>query len=134
MSSFPLFAEFDFLGGPSGLVTLATVLVLMACLGILALALYGLWATRGKKSPGPEGSPQIQQAVGKQATVYVSIPGGRSGAGKIQVNLESGTMEYLAMTAGGKLSPGSKVVVVDLITPTTVEVQPVLDPERSDDE
>ena len=49
------------------------------------------------------------------------------------MNLQSRTMEYLAMTSGEKLAPGSKVVVVGLITPTTVEVEPVLEPETAGD-
>jgi len=133
MASFPLFVEVDSLSGAGWLVVGAVVFVLMVCLGIFAMALYGLWRTRSQNSLEPEGAPQIEEAVGKRATVYVPIPGGESGAGKIQVNLRNRTMEYLAMTSGQKLPSGSKVVVVRVITPTTVEVQPVLDAERSDD-
>ena len=126
-----VFAEFDFLCGHGGLVTLIIVFVLMACLGIFTLILYGLRTTRGQKSAA---TPRIAQAVGKHATVYIRIPGGKSGSGRIQVNLQSGTTEYLAVTSGKELPTGSEVLVVDVITPTTVEVQPVLGPERSDDE
>ena len=131
MSSFPLFAEFDFPGGPGGLATLVVVLVLMACLGVFALLLYGLWTMRGRNSRESDRPPPSEQAVGRQATVYVTIPGRQNGSGKIQMNLQNRTIELPAMTSGEKLPPGAKVEVVGVITPTTVEVQPMPDPERS---
>jgi hypothetical protein len=71
--------------------------------------------------------------VGKHGTVYVTIPADESGAGKIQLNLQNRTMEYLAMTSGHALSPGAKVVVTDVITADTVQVEPVLEAvERND--
>lgn len=121
------FTEFDFLCGPGGLVALLIVFVLMTCLGIFAMMLYGLLTTRGQKSAA---TPRTEQAVGKHATVYIHIPGGKSGTGKIQVNLLSGTTEYLAMTSGKELPTGSEVLVVDVITPTTVEVQPAAGPGK----
>ena len=51
-------------------------------------------------------------------------PPAHSGAGKIQLNLQNRTMEYLAMTAGERLPTGAKVVVTDVITSDTLEVQP----------
>jgi len=81
-----------------------------------------------------EGTVRIQRAVGKHATVYVPIPGEDGGTGKIQMSLQNRTMEFLAMTHGEKLPSGVKVVVVGVITPTTVEVQPVLESEMNNDE
>ena len=80
-----------------------------------------------------EGTPRIERAVGKHGTVYVTIPADESGAGKIQLNLQNRTMEYLAMTSGHALSPGAKVVVTDVITSDTGQVEPVLETaERND--
>jgi len=113
---------------------LSPVKTLLVAVAAGAAAMYGVyWMMRGLKSLRSEGTPRIQRAVGRHATVYVTIPGEQSGAGKIQMNVQSRTMEYLAMTSGEKLAPGSKVVVVGLITPTTVEVEPVLEPETSRD-
>ena len=80
-----------------------------------------------------DGTPRIERAVGKHATVYTSIPAGDGGSGKIQINLQNRTMEYLAMTAGHALSPGAKVVVTDIVTPNTVQVEPVLETEERND-
>lgn len=97
-------------------------------------AMYGVfWLMQILYRLKAEGTAKIQRALGKHATVYLKIPGHESGTGKIQVNLQNRTMEYLAMTSGDELPTGAKVVVVDVITPTTVEVQPVLEPERIED-
>ena len=133
MSNVPLSAELDSVAGAGGLVSLIVVLILMACLGVFALMLYGLWTMRGRDAASSGGMPRVEDALGQRATVYVAIPCGESGTGKIQMSLQDRTVEYLAMTSGEKLPSGSEVVVVRVITPTTVEVQPVLGPERSSD-
>ncbi len=116
----------------AGLSPLKTFLVAVAS---GAAAMYGVyWLMRGLSSLRSSGAPRVRRAVGRYATVYVTIPGAEEGTGKIQMNLQNRTMEYLAMTAGEKLPPGSKVRVVGVITSDTVAVQPVLDPERSGDE
>ena len=112
-----------------------TGVVWAVSLGAGGAALYGVyWMMRGLYKLTAEGTVQIRRAVGKHGTVYVPIPAHESGAGKIQVNVQNRTVEYLAMTSGDKLPTGAKIVVVNVITPNTVEVEPVLEPERSDDE
>ncbi len=106
-----------------------TTLVVAVASGVVAMYVV-YWVMRGLASMKSDGTARIQRAVGKHATVYVPIPGGESGAGKIQMSLQNRTMEYLAMTSGEKLSSGTKVVVVGLITPTTLEVQPVLETDQ----
>lgn len=77
-----------------------------------------------------EGTVRIERAVGKHGTVYTTIPAEESGSGKIQLNLQNRTMEYLALTSGHALAPGAKVVVTDIITSNTVQVEPVLESEE----
>ena len=134
MASLLPLAQVESPGGPGAMVMLLVVFALMVCLGILALAVYGLWRMGGQETRESGRGSRIEDAVGKRATVYVAVPGGRSGAGKIQVNVRDETVEHLAVTSGEKLPSGSEIVVVRVISPTTVEVRPVLDPERSDDE
>jgi len=96
-------------------------------------ALYGVyWLMQTLYRLKAEGTVRIRRAVGKHATVYLRIPGHDSGTGKIQINLQNRTMEYLAMTAGDELPTGAKVVVVDVLTPNTVAVEPILETERID--
>lgn len=97
-------------------------------------AMYGVyWLMRWLKSMKAEGTARIHRAVGRHGTVYTTIPADESGTGKIQLNLQSRTMEYLALTSGHALSPGAKVVVTDVVTPTTLAVEPALESERNED-
>ena len=108
-----------------------TVVVVAAAAGLGAM--YGVyWLMQTLYRLKAEGTAKIQRTVGKHATVYLRVPGGESGTGKIQINLQNRTMEYLAMTAGEDLPTGAKVVVVDVLTPNTVAVEPFLDTERTD--
>lgn len=72
-----------------------------------------------------EGTVRIGGAVGKTATVYVPVPAQNSGTGKIQINLQNRTMEYMALTPGDKLPTGTRVVVTEVIAADTLEVQSV---------
>jgi len=108
------------------------VLALAALAGGGAMYLV-YWLFSLIKKLQAEGTVKIRNAVGAPATVYVPIPPNKSGAGKIQCNLQNRTMEYLAMTPGDKLSTGAKVVVTGVITSNTLEVEPIPEPERSND-
>ena len=107
----------------------ATLLVAVAA-GVAAM--YGVyWMMRGLNSLSSEGTPRIGQALNRYGTVYTTIPANEGGSGKIQINVQNRTVEYLAMTSGEKLAPGAKIVVVDVITPTTVAVEPALEPKTN---
>ncbi len=94
-------------------------------------AFYGVfWVMQSLYRLQGEGTARIQRAVGLHGTVYLRVPAEESGAGKVHVNLQNRTMEYLAMTAGAAIPTGAKVVVVGVLTPDTVAVEPVHEPER----
>ena len=69
-----------------------------------------------------DGTVRIEQAVGSAATVYLSIPGGNS-PGKVQLALGGRTVEYQAVSRQA-IATGTPVVVVDVLGPGTVEVEP----------
>jgi hypothetical protein len=69
-----------------------------------------------------EGTVRIERAVGATGTVYLSIPGHRTGMGKVQLKLQNRIVEYQAITALDELPTGSLVVVVAVTGPGTVEV------------
>ncbi len=121
------------LGGLGAQTTNASlVMVLAVAVGSGAAAMYGVyWLFRTLYSLKSEGTLHINNAIGSQGTVYLKIPASDSGAGKVQLSLQSRTAEYLAMTAGEELATGTKIVVVGVVTPTTVQVEPVLEPERN---
>ncbi|HQU45380.1 MAG: hypothetical protein B7Z73_08635 [Planctomycetia bacterium 21-64-5] len=95
-------------------------------------AMYGVhWLMQSLKRLRADGTVRIERAVGRSATVYLRIPAHKSGAGKIQINVQNRTMEYEAMTAHEPLPVGSMVVVTHVLGPDTVEVEPVPEPERT---
>jgi len=94
-------------------------------------ALYGMyWLMRGLYSLKAEGTVRIQRSLGLPATVYLRIPGHESGMGKIQINLQNRTMEYSAVTSGDAIPTGATVVVVGIVGPDTLSVQPFVQSER----
>ncbi len=76
-------------------------------------ALYGLKA---------DGTVRIDRAVGQTGTVYLRVPGGTGGAGKVTLNLQNRTVELEAFTAGDELPTGTSVTVVAVLGPNSVEV------------
>jgi len=94
--------------------------------GLAAMfAVYGLM--RALMSLRAEGTAHITNAVGRVGTVYTTIPAEGGGSGKIQLNLQGRTMEYLAVTPGDALKPGTEVVVGAVISSDTLEVRPALE-------
>ncbi len=70
-----------------------------------------------------DGTARVERSVGRSGTVYLRVPGSRSGAGKIQMMLQNRTVEYQAMTAGDELPTGTPVKVVAIVNSDTVEVE-----------
>jgi hypothetical protein len=107
------------------------VLAIAVAAGLGAMYLV-YWLMLSIKNLKSEGTPKIHRALGEPGTVYVTIPANESGTGKIQMCLQSRTMEYLAQTPGEALSPGTKVVVSNVLTADTVEVEPLFEPEGNE--
>ena len=125
--------------GLGGLTALSADLSERASLAIAlvsgAVAMYVVfWMMRGLSKLKAEGTIRIHRAVGKHGTVYLRIPAEESGTGKIHLNLQNRTAEYLAMTSGPELPTGAKVVVVDVLTSDTLSVMPIPEPERNENE
>ncbi len=97
-----------------------TLLVAVAAGAAAMAAVY--WMMRGLRELRSEGTVRISHAVGRGGSVYLRVPANNSGSGKIQLNLQNRTMEYLAITTGPELPTGTKVVVVSVVNPTTLEV------------
>lgn len=117
-------------GSASELRSTSTLIVALAA-GLAAL--YGVaQMMRGLHKLRAEGTVRIQHAVGQPAEVYLTVPGHRTGAGKITVKVQNRTMEYQAVTDDETLPTGTPVVVADVIGPDTVEVHLASD-DGSDD-
>ena len=119
--------------GIAGKAALAAELSVVQALPIAvaagAAAMYGVYSLmRAIYRLRSAGNVRIGGAVGLRGVVYVPIPAGRSGAGKIQLNLQNRTMEYQAMTDGeAKLPTGARIVVTDVLGPDTVAVARIPD-------
>ncbi len=70
-----------------------------------------------------EGNLKSENAIGKAAVVYLKVPGGHSGLGKITVTLQGRTAEYQAQTAGPEIATGQMVRVVGRASNDVFEVQ-----------
>jgi hypothetical protein len=118
------------LASDSAQIPLPLTLLIALAAGFAAMyAVY--WVMRGIQSLQAEGTVRIDRALGRVGTVYLHIPANETECGKIQINLQNRTMEYLAMTSGPEIPTGTVVEVVGVISPTTLAVLPVAGPERN---
>ena len=93
-------------------------------------AMYAVhWLMRTLFRMRSEGTARIEYSVGKVGAVYLRVPASRAGTGKITLNLQNRTMEYLAVTAAEAIPTGANIVVVGVVGPDTVEVE--LAPEHA---
>ena len=82
-------------------------------------------AMRAIKQLKSDGTVRVERSVGSTGTVYLRIPGARSGSGKVHLAVQNRTVEYQAVTAGDELPTGKPVKVVAVVSADTVEVEPV---------
>ncbi|MBN2578931.1 MAG: NfeD family protein [Pirellulales bacterium] len=99
---------------------IATLAIAVGCAVAAVYLVY--WLMKLLYSLNAEGTVHIQQTLGKFGTVYLRIPPSDTGSGKIQINLQNRTMEYLATTAGPEIPTGATVEVVGIVSPTTLAV------------
>ena len=64
-----------------------------------------------------EGTQRIDRAVGRTGTVYLSVPGKNSGAGKVTVKVQNRTVEYQAVSRNEALATGTPIQVVAVVGP-----------------
>jgi membrane protein implicated in regulation of membrane protease activity len=97
-----------------------------AAAGLGALFLVA-WIMRSLSRLQSEGTARIERAVGQSGTVYLTVPGNKTGLGKVQLNLQNRTVEYQAVTPQQTLPTGTKIVVTAVVGKDTVEVAPAPD-------
>jgi membrane protein implicated in regulation of membrane protease activity len=91
-------------------------------------AMYGVYfLMRGLYQLTADGTERIASAVGQEATVYLTIPAQHTGKGKIHVPVQNRLLEYEAETCGEKLPTGTRVVVVAVLGPACLEVEPIFE-------
>lgn len=105
---------------------LAPLVTLLMSVGAGAAAVYLVaWIMKMLVRLNVDGTVRIDRAPGCVGTVYLPIPGGKAGQGKVQVSIQSRTMEYKAI-AQDSLPTGTPITVVAVVGSDTVEVAPKL--------
>ncbi|MCO6044859.1 hypothetical protein NG895_13180 [Aeoliella sp. ICT_H6.2] len=97
-------------------------LVLAAAAGFGAMyAVY--WMFKQLLRLQSSGTQRVQNAVGLPAIVYLRIPEADSGAGKVHVDMQGRTVEYLAVTDDEQPIPtGENVMVTEVVNSETLRV------------
>jgi len=100
------------------------LLIAVAC-GVGAMYLVH-WLMSLLYRLGEDNTVRINRAIGREGTVYLSVPAGKTGHGKIQLNLQGRMMEYEAVTSDpSNLPAGARVVVVGVVGGHILDVAPV---------
>lgn len=73
---------------------------------------------------GESGTTDLKSAIAHLAEVYLSIPAGRNGKGKVHILLDGSLKELPAITDGEELKTGEKVFVLDILPGNILVVQP----------
>lgn len=95
-------------------------------------AMYAVhWMMQSLHRLKSEGTARIEYSVGQPGSVYLRIPAGRGGAGKVTLTLQNRTMEFQAMTSGDAIPTGARIVVTNVLGPDMVEVELAAEPEVS---
>lgn len=99
------------------------VLFLTAALVGLALVAAVMYMFKVLSSMQQSGNISLyKSAVGCHGSVYLYIPGNRSGEGKVQISINGSIREYNAVTDEEELPTGIPVEVVEVVDSRTVAV------------
>lgn len=66
-----------------------------------------------------------KSAVGCNGKVYLTIPGERKGAGKVQISINDSIREYDALTDADEIKTGTPIKVIEVIDAETLLVEPL---------
>lgn len=66
-----------------------------------------------------------KSAVGCNGKVYLTIPGARKGAGKVQISINDSVREYDALTDADEIKTGTPIRVIEVIDAETLLVEPL---------
>lgn len=72
-----------------------------------------------------DGAFRIEECLGQVADVYLRIPAGRNGEGRIQYSFQGSVQELPAVTDGDQIPSGAKVRVVEIIGDHTLLVEKI---------
>jgi hypothetical protein len=112
----------------SGITVVQQLLIAVVSGGVAMFAVH--WLMRGLYQLGQSGTLRITNAIGKTATVSISIPGHGIGRGKVRLAVQGRLEELAAVNSMAEtLVAGSQVLVVNVVSGNVLEVAPL--PETS---
>ena len=69
------------------------------------------------------GTINMANALGCKGNVYLKIPAGKGGEGKVQISIQGAIREFDALTLGEELETGAPIKVVEVINDSTLLVE-----------
>lgn len=95
------------------------VSVLIGVLLVAAVMMMFRFFSRMEQS----GTVDVRNAVNCKGNVYLRIPAGRKGEGKVQIAIQGAIREYNALTNGEELETGAPVIVKEVVNGNTLIVE-----------
>ncbi len=102
----------------TGLLIIVSVIV-----GVLLVAAV-MWIFKWLSGMQQTGNIDVHKsAVGCEGRVYLTVPGGREGEGKVQISINNAVREYDAVTDGDTIPTGRPIRVTEVINDYTLLVE-----------
>ena len=102
------------------------LLMLFAVIVGVALVAAVMWLFKWLSGMQQSGNIDVHTAaVGCEGKVYLAIPGGRSGEGKVQITINNSVREYDALCEGDPIPTGTPIKVVGVINDHTLLVEEI---------
>lgn len=101
--------------------TLLLIVSVLVGLALVAIVMYLFKWLSGMQQSG--NIDVYKTAVGCQGQVYLTIPGERSGEGKVQITINNAVREYTALTDSDTLKTGTPIKVIEVLSPSTLLVE-----------
>ena len=100
------------------------VLMLVAVIVGIGLVAAVMWLFKWLSGMQQSGNIDVHTAaVGCEGKVYLTIPGERSGEGKVQITINNAVREYDAVTDGETIKTGTPIKVLEAINDYTLLVE-----------
>ena len=101
-----------------------SLLMIVSIIVGIALVFLVMYIFKWLASMQQSGNINVYKAaVDCQGKVYLTIPGERSGTGKVQITINNSVREYSALTDGPELKTGTDIKVVDVVSSDTLLVE-----------
>lgn len=91
---------------------LAIILSILVGIALVAAVMYIFYLMSKMEQSG---NIEITSAIGCKGNVYLTIPGKRTGEGKVQISIQGAIREFDAMTDGEILHNGTPIQVMDIL-------------------